>query len=270
MDQPKRARAIVVGIDGSKAAVTAAEWALDEAISRTVPLRLVYVVGAEDDGYPPEMDYAEEALRLATAAVHVGGEAVKVDTAILSGDVDSVLLHESQAAAMICIGSVGIGRVASRLFGSTAVALATGAHCPVAVIRRDREASEHQSITVVVDDHPGNDHVIHQAIEEARLRKSPLLALGVSRWDLSSSRHDELGQRMVGWQQRYPDVQVRVCEAPGGAVEYLVTRNETTKLLVTGGTNAEQLMRFIGPHSHPVHGHPARSVLVIPRPKRVP
>ena len=60
MDKHHGAGAIVVGIDGSKAAVTAAEWALDEAMSRTSPLRLVYVISADDDDYPPETDYAEE------------------------------------------------------------------------------------------------------------------------------------------------------------------------------------------------------------------
>ncbi len=35
---------VVVGIDGSQAAIQAAEWAVDEAVSREVPLRLVEVI----------------------------------------------------------------------------------------------------------------------------------------------------------------------------------------------------------------------------------
>src|ERR1700739_753290 len=115
MDKHHGAGAIVVGIDGSKAAAPAAEWALDEAMSRTSPLRLVYVISADYDDYPPETDYAEEALRAARAAVHVGAKAVTVDTAILSGGVDSTLLHESQAAALIFVGTCGIGRTSSRV-----------------------------------------------------------------------------------------------------------------------------------------------------------
>ena len=34
--------AVVVGIDGSRSAVGAALWAVDEAVSRDIPLRLVY------------------------------------------------------------------------------------------------------------------------------------------------------------------------------------------------------------------------------------
>jgi nucleotide-binding universal stress UspA family protein len=37
--------AVVVGIDGSQAGIQAAEWAVDEAVSREVPLRLIYVSG---------------------------------------------------------------------------------------------------------------------------------------------------------------------------------------------------------------------------------
>src|SRR3981189_1935116 len=41
MTQPEGAKSVVVGIDGSQAALDAATWALDEAVSRGVPLRLV-------------------------------------------------------------------------------------------------------------------------------------------------------------------------------------------------------------------------------------
>ncbi|MDO3056999.1 universal stress protein, partial [Mycobacteroides abscessus subsp. massiliense] len=34
---------VVVGIDGSRAAIHAAQWAIDEAVDRNVPLCLVHV-----------------------------------------------------------------------------------------------------------------------------------------------------------------------------------------------------------------------------------
>ena len=40
------AKSVVVGVNGSQAAVSAAKWAIDEAISRQMPLRLVYVTRA--------------------------------------------------------------------------------------------------------------------------------------------------------------------------------------------------------------------------------
>jgi nucleotide-binding universal stress UspA family protein len=43
---------IVVGVDGSQAAIQAAEWAIDEAVSREVPLRLVAVIRQQAEPAP--------------------------------------------------------------------------------------------------------------------------------------------------------------------------------------------------------------------------
>lgn len=63
LDKQHSADLIVVGVDGSKAGLTAAGWAIDEAIHRKARLRLVYVITAEDQDCPPEMDYAQQDLR---------------------------------------------------------------------------------------------------------------------------------------------------------------------------------------------------------------
>jgi nucleotide-binding universal stress UspA family protein len=43
---------VVVGIDGSQTAIQAAEWAVDEAVSREVPLRLVEVIPEQVEPAP--------------------------------------------------------------------------------------------------------------------------------------------------------------------------------------------------------------------------
>ena len=134
---------IVVGIDGSQAAIQAAEWAVDEAVSREVPLRLVEVIAEQVEPAPfasvgnvrMEVEYAETALRIAAAAVAAAGKPVKVETAILQGDPAAALIAESRNAEMVCVGSVGIGRFARALLGSTVAELAEAATCPVAIIR---------------------------------------------------------------------------------------------------------------------------------------
>ena len=40
--------AVVVGVDGSTAALRAALWAVDEAVSRDIPLRLMHTLDGED------------------------------------------------------------------------------------------------------------------------------------------------------------------------------------------------------------------------------
>ena len=42
---------VVVGIDGSRAALDAALWAVDEAVSRDIPLRLVYAIDSTDNSH---------------------------------------------------------------------------------------------------------------------------------------------------------------------------------------------------------------------------
>jgi nucleotide-binding universal stress UspA family protein len=170
---------VVVGIDGSKAAIRAAEWASDEAASRDVTLRLVHVIDVEDPTLPPtddfglEIEYGEDALRDASALLGSAGK-LKLDRAVLKGRVDAVLTEESVGASMVCVGSVGIGWLASKLLGSTAASLAKHAHCPVAIIHSDEYGPDGRGwIAVVVDNETGNDRVIGQAIEEARLRGAP-------------------------------------------------------------------------------------------------
>lgn len=64
---------VVVGIDGSRAALDAALWAIDEAIDRDVPLRLVHVTGmprppfAPAGALAPELEYGETSLRAASS-----------------------------------------------------------------------------------------------------------------------------------------------------------------------------------------------------------
>jgi nucleotide-binding universal stress UspA family protein len=59
---------VVVGIDGSRAAVSAALWAADEAVSRDVPLRLLYAVDQGDTG---DIDPDDAARMLAAAEIAV-------------------------------------------------------------------------------------------------------------------------------------------------------------------------------------------------------
>ena len=197
----KASAPVVVGVDGSDAAINAAKWAIDEAISRDVPLRIVHVTHIEGDEAAPEdafrldVQYAESSLRAASAAVEATGKPVKIETDILRGSPDIALINESRNAALICVGSVGIGAIARELWGSTAASLAERAYCPVAIIRtpHNTPASGSDWIVVVVEDHADNESVIEHAMEEAQLRKAPVLAVGVREEDLGETPYDEFG-----------------------------------------------------------------------------
>src|ERR1700739_927605 len=168
MTDTQSLRSIVVGIDGSQTAINAALWAIDEAVSREIPLRLVHVIhpapGAanlaavtED---PLEVEYGEAVLRIAADALTATGKPVKVETALLRGDAGAALIAESPSPEGVCVGSVGIGRFTRALLGSTAADLAEGAHCAVAIIRAHHDHPRTRDggwIVVPLDHSPDTD-----------------------------------------------------------------------------------------------------------------
>ncbi|MGA7465077.1 MAG: universal stress protein [Mycobacterium sp.] len=262
---------VVVAVDGSKAAIGAAEWAAKEAVHHDVPLRLVYVIQVADrptssaDAASAREDYAESSLRAARLAVEATGLPVKIDTAVLYGDADSALIAESGNATLICVGSVGIGRVANMVLGSTAVILAEEAHCPVAIIRREGNSPPLESgfVAVVVDDQPDNDEVMYWALEEARVRRAPVLALGVWRWALFENSHEEFYRRLDNWLGRYPDVQVEIATTRLSVTRYLEAMVGAVQLVVIGSEDANRVVQLVGPHGLPILAHADCSVLVV-------
>jgi len=267
MNHPQLPPRIVVGIDGSDAAINAAKWAVAEAISRDVPLRLVHAIRQPDgpaDDESLDIEYGETALRTAAAALHAMGEQVKVETDLVHGSPASALISESRHAAMICIGSIGIGQVVRRVIGSTADAVARHAHCPVAIIRhnRDGDRSGSGSVAVVVDESPDNDAVLEHGFREARLREAPILALGVWRWGLGEIPYQQLDHRLGRWVSEYREVHVRPAAARGGAAEFLTSTQEPVQLAVVDSSDAGKVARMVGPIT-PHFGHAGCSVLVV-------
>ena len=262
---------VVVGVDGSEAAIRAAEWAAKEAVHHDVPLRLVYVIriaeGAmsSDRADAAEHDYAESSLRAARLAVEETGLPVKIDCAVLYGDVERALIAESSSATLICAGSVGIGRVANMVLGSTAAVLAEEAHCPAAIIRRDEKSPPLEAglIAVVVEDRPGNREVVRCAMEEARVRQAPVLALCVGRRALFESSRDRFYRRLDGLLRRFPDVEVEVATTPLGVTRYLQERIGAVQLIVIDSGDADRVTQLVGPHGLPILRHADCSVLVV-------
>ena len=260
---------IVVGIDGSDAAINAAKWAVIEATSRDIALRLIHAIPERQADAPPgddslDIEYGETALRAASAALHAMGQPVKIEADVIRGSTESVLINESRNAAMVCVGSVGTGWIARKVLGSTAEAVAHNAHCPAAIIRTNHDAATSDSdwIAVVVDDSPGNDAVLEHGFREARLRETPILALGVWRWGLGEISYKRLNHRLGRWVSQYRDVHVQPAAARRGAAEFLTSTQERVQLAVVGSADASKVARMVGPIA-PHFGHAGCSVLVV-------
>jgi nucleotide-binding universal stress UspA family protein len=249
------AKSVVVGVNGSQAAVNAAKWTIDEALSRQLPLRLVYVVPRRDaqTGSEPisewELERAESALSQAECAVQRAKRPVEVETAILSGDPGQVLVDESRSAALICVGTSRRGWASDGLLGPTATALVADAQCPLAIIRTNPDGSptELGVIAVVLNDEPDNDEVVHQAMEQGRRRHATVR---------------QIDRRLSSWVRRYPDVQVQTVAA-GTGVKSGERQGSAIELAVVGSADALEIAGLATPNCHPIVGYPDCSVLVV-------
>jgi nucleotide-binding universal stress UspA family protein len=247
-------KSVIVGINGSQAALNAARWAIDEARSRQMPLRLVYVIPGQEGrngsaATESELERAEIALSEAESAVRGCAHPVEVETAILAGDPAQALINQSQDAALVCVGTARRGWASDGLLGPTAAGLVAHAHSPVAVIRTNPDGSptELGVIAVVLNDDPDNDEVIHQAMEEGRRRHATVR---------------QIDRRLNSWVRRYPDVQVQTVAA-GTGTKSGEEHDSAIELAVVGSADADEMAGLATPNCHPIVGYPDCSVLVV-------
>ncbi|MGD1236933.1 universal stress protein [Mycobacterium seoulense] len=269
MSNPQSSRRIVVGIDGSDAAINAAKWAVDEAVSRNIPLRLIHAVPerpadtAGDDSL--DIQYAQASLRAADAAIQAMGKPVKIECDVVRGSPESALVDESRNAAMVCVGSVGTGWMARKVLGSTADTVAQKANCPVAIIRTNHDATQPDGgyVAVAVDESATNDAVLEHAFHQARLREAPILAMGVWRWGLGEIPYEQLNHRLGPWVSKHREVHVQPAAARRGPAEFLTHTSEPVQLAVVGSDEADKVARIVGPVTARPNGHSGCSVLVV-------
>lgn len=248
MAEPFEAPSIVVGVDGSRVGVRAALWALDEATARDLPLHLV---AAAEHG---DTAAAQTAVTAAAAAVEAAGPQVAVSTDVVAGSPTQVLLEASRRAAMLCVGAVGPKHFDHARVGSTAAALVASAHCPVAVVRGEQRPGGW--VVVELDQTPDAATVLQFAVEEARLRRAPLRALGT--WQ--SEDHDpttvqesgrmvraQLDRRLEQWRHHYPDLDVLPIAVRDSGLSFLAENAATIQLVVLGARNTAAVAELLGP-----------------------
>ncbi|CAN5791860.1 universal stress protein [soil metagenome] len=250
MERTHAQPAVVVGIDGSTSALRAAEWAVDEAVGRDLPLRLVHVIQSTSTDIHRETADAEAALLAAHAAVTRTGQPVKIETAIERGPIAATLAAESADAALLCVGATGIGMRAPKLRGAIAAAVAEAAQCPVAIIRTcdDASWSESDDIAVVVDNSADVGTVLQVALDEARLRNATLLILEVTPRRTNETSPADIDRLVTDWLSRYPDVQTHTLVVPGDLLAFLADRDPPVQLTVMGNAGEDAATRLIGPY----------------------
>ena len=272
---------VVVGIDGSRSALDAALWAVDEAVSRDIPLRLIYAIdpantaGTDPQDAARDLAKAEIAVRYAFTAVESTNKPVKIEVEILQDRPTRALLGASRWAAMVCVGAMGLKHSAQGRIGSTAAALASSAHCPVAIVRgHDPLQAEQQWVVAELDESAASEGVLRRALEEAQLRGAPLRVLvtwqsrftdvhdGLAVADGNRLAKAQLDRRLAQWRKRYPDLDVQAVAVHGSTLNYLTKNASSIQLLVAGHERAQGINELVGPPGYAALHNGNCSVLI--------
>jgi nucleotide-binding universal stress UspA family protein len=148
---PGPASPVVVGVDGSRAALGAVSLAIDFARVWGAPLRVVsawtpvamtsWPEGLPDDGvgHPfghPWSSAASAAVDEALDRVRAVAPELEVSGSVVEGRADDALVEQSHDAGLVVVGSRGHGGVVGLMLGSVRHAVMRRACSPVAVVRR--------------------------------------------------------------------------------------------------------------------------------------
>ena len=236
---------VIVGVDGSAAALRAARWAADEAIARGVPLQLIYAVDPEsgDGADTAGRSAAEVALRAAHAAVAATGSPVAISDQIVTGDPKTELIRASRSATLLCVGALGRGHFTHGHVGSTAEALASAAHCPVIIIRDNTKSPAAQDgwVIAVADESLESSNVVELGVSEALIRHAPLrivqaLATTGEAAATGGDRQarNRLDRYVAHWAHRHPELRVDTEVVHGQILDILTRLADNIRLVVVG------------------------------------
>lgn len=255
---------VVCGVDGSPSSLEAVSWAASEAHRRDAPLVIVHawqfplyhvpldspVVTPQDGGLERAAEKvvsdAEDRARAIAGDIDVTGR-------LISGGAAGAVLAVAERAALVVLGSRGLGGVTGLLVGSVGVQVSAHAPCPVIVIRRhdDTPQAPHRDQVVVgVDGSEPARAALAFGLDEADRMGVGLVAVsvfhpptvvadagvpaGITADDLAGGTSAMLKAEVERCHPAHPDVPVdtRVVESSTGWA--LVREAAGSELLVVG------------------------------------
>ncbi|OBG34700.1 universal stress protein [Mycobacterium sp. E3198] len=257
----KRHFGVVVGVDGSAPSDAAVRWAAGEAVLRKRRLTLVNAIAAPALPWPAAPAPAKVRRReeldsrtMVDRAVSIAEDTskanrVEIETRSLHSAPAPTLVDMSKDADMVVVGARGLRAARGVSLGSVSTGLIHHAYCPVAVIHHDSSAqprAAHDSVLVGIDGSRASELATAIAFEEASLRGASLVALhawrdadmahlpSMEEGALKSAAEETLAERLAGWRESYPDVNIaRIVEYDRPA-SHLLERSELAQLVVVG------------------------------------
>ncbi|MGD0692687.1 MAG: universal stress protein [Acidimicrobiales bacterium] len=136
---------IVVGVDGSALSTNALEFAIEETQLRHGHLHVTYaypsmekpVTGSTGKDYYEQVEAEARTFMEGIMASAPSTEGVEVEWLAVPGNPAEVLIEASSGAALLVVGSRGVGGFKGLMMGSVSTQCVHHSHCPVLVVRED-------------------------------------------------------------------------------------------------------------------------------------
>ncbi|MFE5186150.1 universal stress protein [Streptomyces sp. NPDC056628] len=290
---------VIAAVDGSDDSLVALDWALEAALTREAPLSVVHVqqypAWARPDALPVGRPEPEDdaVLDLVRRYLEDREERPPIAFHALEGAVGTLSALGS-VAQLLVLGSRGRGGFASLLLGSTGLAAARDAECPVVVVpkpgRRVHEGGvpvePGPRVVVGLQVDSPDEATLSFAFAEAARRGARLQAVAAYTWPLhlwttataqilppdedQDAVEAETRSLAEGFlaphRARHPEVRAEAAVAPGDAAGLLVAASRDATLVVVGRHRRRLLApaRMMGSVTQAVMLHAASPVAVVP------
>jgi nucleotide-binding universal stress UspA family protein len=196
---------------------------------------------------------------------------------------EPALIDESRTAQLMVLGARGQGGFSELLVGSMAGAVATHGKCPVVVVRGGVDDLDGKPVVVGVDGSPASEAAIAFAYDEASRRGVPLIAVhtwtdtitavafamapyAVDWLEVQTEELRLLAERLAGWSEKYPDVQVQRVVTRDHPARSLIEHAQKAQLVVVGSRGRGQVAGLLLGSTSQTLLHHAPCPLVIVRP----
>ena len=263
---------VVVGIDGSQAALHAVRWAAAEARSAQCALSLVHTVewplvsfpvpaGLRADWTQHMHEQGPRWLLEAQEAAELAAPGVPTQVHLFTGDPRTTLITEAEHARELVVGSRGLGGFSRMLLGSTSAAVAQHAPCPVVVVVHG-QGNPAGPVVVGLDGSTASEQALGYAFQAAARAGAAVWA--VHAWDdlgllhspmapaeavpvdqIEAAAQRMLAEQLASWQEKYPDIVVErevIRERPAAA---LIELGRRARMIVVGSRGRGGFARLL-------------------------
>ncbi len=273
--RPKDGRQrVLVGVDGSEDALRALRYAVREAEASDADVWIVHAVDVASQATglwdvvadPESLSRAGEAViaaaRQVVAEAGLADERVSAD--VVMGSPGEVLYRASRQAHLLVLGRRSLSGLERMFVGSTSVAAALRAECPVIVISAaatPQQTGDKRTVAVAVNTWPVHAPALEWGLREGRMRNARLRVvhvvpetLGVEGPQFVTAAGAGLDEQLAPFRAQHPGVVLDSEVLLGDPVGALVDLSGSVDLLILGhhrpGGALGGVVRAVLAHAH--------------------